>query len=177
MKVFKVEGLTVQQLSVIDDDSVKQGSTKSEDNDSDESSNDGKRSSGKLSIGEVSTVVTTKTYSKEPESVLRKPSQPKQVSPDVKVVSFPGQRYNPAFNNSKYNDIKYGDTTSITSGITLDEVNKKIEQKIEDNNTKMFDYMMAQQKLTSAQQTQLDAIQQAVMQLAASSEKGGQRGP
>jgi hypothetical protein len=75
-----------------DNDSEKQGSTKSDDNDSDKSSNDGKRSSGKLSIGEVSTVVTTKTFSKEPESVLRKPSQPKQVSPDVKVVSFPGHR-------------------------------------------------------------------------------------
>jgi hypothetical protein len=104
-----MEALTTYDLLYTfpdDNDSVKQGSTKSEDNDSDKSSNDGKRSSGKLSIGEVSTVVTTKTFSKEPESVLRKPSQPKQVSPDVKVVSFPGQRYNPAFNNSKYNDKK-----------------------------------------------------------------------
>jgi hypothetical protein len=176
-----MEALTTYDLLYTfpnDNDSVKQSSTKSEDDDSDKSSEDDKRNAGKLSIGEVSTVVTTKTFSKEPESVLRKPNQPKQVSPDVKVVSFPGQRYNPSFNNSKYNDIKYGDTTSITSGITLDEVNKKIEQKIKDNNSKMFDYMMAQQQQTSAQQVQLDAIQKAVMQLAASSEKGGggQRG-
>jgi hypothetical protein len=159
-----------------DNDSANQGSTNSDDNDSDESAGDHKRNSGKLSIGEVSTVVTTKTFSKEPESVLRKPKQPKQVSPEVKVVSFPGQGYGSSFNSLKYGEVKYGDTTSITSGITHDEMNKKIEQKIETNNTIMYDFMQTQRTKTDAQQIQLDAIQQAVMKIAASSEKGGQQG-
>jgi hypothetical protein len=70
--------------------------------------------SSKLLIGEVSTVVTTKTFSTEPESVLRKPRNQRTENPEVKSVSFTGKRYSSG---------SYGqDNQSTTSGITHDDL-------------------------------------------------------
>jgi hypothetical protein len=75
--------------------------------------NDGNDST-KFLMGEVSTVVTTKTLSTEPESVLRKPQSQRTDNPEVKTVSFTGKRYHGGYGHT--------DNQSTTSGITVYEI-------------------------------------------------------